>query len=92
MRSEALPAASAELSASKSTVSISAGEIAARLDRLPASRSVWKMVLLLSLGAFLEFFELFSTAYVMPGIIKSGILSATTEGFFGMNGTGVQAG
>lgn len=66
--------------------SVTAGEIAARLDRLPASKTVWKMVLLLSLGAFFEFFELFSTAYVMPGIIKSGILTPTTEGFFGMTG------
>ncbi|MEN0105269.1 MAG: MFS transporter [Pseudomonas sp.] len=87
MRSETLPGALAALPADARMVSVSAGEIAARLDRLPASKSVWKMVLLLSLGAFFEFFELFSTAYVMPGIIKSGILSATTEGFFGMNGT-----
>lgn len=86
MRSEALPVSSMELPTSSGVLSVTAGEIAARLDRLPASRSIWKMVLLLSLGAFFEFFELFSTAYVMPGIIKSGILSATTEGFFGMNG------
>lgn len=71
---------------SGSTVSTTAGEIAARLDRLPAGRAVWTMVLMLAAGAFFEFFELFSTAYVMPGLIRSGLLTATTEGFFGMTG------
>lgn len=64
----------------------SAGELAARLDRLPATRSTWTLVVLLSLGAFFEFYELFSTAYVLPGIIKSGVLSATTEGFLALDG------
>ncbi|GAA7756391.1 MFS transporter [Cupriavidus sp. SHE] len=65
---------------------ISAGELAARIDRLPATRSTWSLVLLLSLGAYFEFYELFSTAYVLPGIIHSGVLSATTEGFFALDG------
>jgi len=65
---------------------ISAGELAARIDCLPATRSIWSLVLLLSLGAYFEFYELFSTAYVLPGIIKSGVLSATTDGFFALNG------
>ena len=30
-------------------------EIAARLDRLPPSRTVWTMVILLSLGGVFEF-------------------------------------
>lgn len=68
------------------TSAASAGELAARLDRLPATRSTWMLVLLLSLGAFFEFYELFSTAYVLPGIIDSGVLSATTEGFIALNG------
>lgn len=62
------------------------GSIAARLDRLPATRSIWAMVLLLALGSFFEFYEIFSTAYVMPGLIRGGILTATTAGFFGMTG------
>jgi len=65
---------------------LSAGELAARIDRLPATRSIWSLVLLLSLGAYFEFYELFSTAYVLPGIIKSGVLSATTEGFIAVDG------
>ncbi|MAB98452.1 MAG: MFS transporter [Pseudomonadaceae bacterium] len=67
---------------------ITAGSIGARLDRLPATRSVWGMVLLLALGSFFEFYEIFSTAYVMPGLIRSGILETTTASFFGLNGAG----
>lgn len=65
---------------------ISPGELAARIDRLPATRRIWSLVMLLSLGAYFEFYELFSTAYVLPGMIKSGLLSATTEGFFAFGG------
>ncbi|MHC6226323.1 MFS transporter [Pseudomonas sp. X10] len=64
----------------------SAGDIAARLDRLPATRSIWSMVLLLAVGSFFEFYELVSTAYVMPGLIQSGIFSTTTESMFGLTG------
>jgi putative MFS transporter len=60
--------------------------LAARLDRLPATASIWKLVILLSLGGFFEFYELFSTAYIIPGIVRSGILTPSTPGFFGMNG------
>ena len=60
--------------------------LAARLDRLPASRTLWKLVVLLSLGGFFEFYELFSTAYVVPGIVHSGLLTPTTAGFFGVSG------
>ena len=43
---------------------ISAGAISARLDRLPATATIWLMVCLLSFGGFFEFYELFSTASV----------------------------
>ncbi|SRR5229473_1172001 len=58
----------------------------ARIDRLPGCWTLWRMVVMLSLGGFFEFYELFSTAYVMPGIVRSGILTATTASFFGLNG------
>jgi putative MFS transporter len=60
--------------------------LAARMDRLPATASIWKLVVLLSLGGFFEFYELFSTAYVIPGIVRSGILKETTASFFGLDG------
>ena len=64
----------------------SAGVISARLDRLPATRSMWKLVVLLSLGFFFELYDLLYSGYVAPGLVKSGILTSTTAGFFGMTG------
>ena len=46
---------------------ISAG-IAARLDRLVFSASLKKLVLLISLGGAFEFYDLFMTAYIAPGL------------------------
>lgn len=62
------------------------GAIAARLDRLPATRAVWKLILLLSLGFFFELYDLLYTGYVAPGLVKSGILTPTTTGLFGTSG------
>src|ERR1700756_3654710 len=52
-----------------------ASAILARLDRLPATRHVWTMVVLLSLGGMFEFYDLFMTGYVIPGLVKAGLLS-----------------
>jgi len=60
--------------------------IAARLERLPATRGFWRRVTVLSLGGFFEFYDLFLAAYVAPGLVKSGILTATTPGLFGTTG------
>ena len=64
------------------------GAINARLDRLPATRSVWMVVVLLSLGGWFEFYDLFFTAYVGPALVKSGMLTQTTQAFFGFSGLG----
>jgi len=60
--------------------------IAARLQRLPATRGFWRRVSLLSLGGFFEFYDLFLAAYVAPGLVKSGVLTATTPGLLGTTG------
>ncbi|HEY2883864.1 MAG TPA: MFS transporter [Rhizomicrobium sp.] len=60
--------------------------IAARLERLPAGRAMWMRVFLLSLGGFFEFYDMFMSAYVGPGLVKSGILTPTTPGLFGTTG------
>lgn len=60
--------------------------IAARLDRLPASKSLWRFVTLLALGGFFETFEMFSTSFVLPGMVRSGVLLSTTDSFFALNG------
>jgi len=63
-----------------------AAALSARLDRLPATRSVWKLVVMLSLGFFFELYDLLYTGYVAPGIVRSGILTSTTHGLFGTTG------
>ena len=60
----------------------------ARIDRLPATRSIWMLVFLLSIGGWFEFYDLFFTAYVGPGLVKSGMFSTTTASFFGFSGLG----
>ena len=63
-----------------------AGLIVARLDRLPMSATLWRRVLLLSLGGFFEFYDLLFTGYIAPGLVASGILTPTTPGLFGYTG------
>jgi putative MFS transporter len=57
------------------------GSISARLDRLPASRTIWTRVILLSLGGFFEFYDIFFTGYIAPALIRSGIFG--TRGIAG---------
>jgi putative MFS transporter len=59
-----------------------AASITARLDRLPATRQVWMMVVLLSLGGFFEFYDLFFTGYVVPGLVREGLLNTISVGLF----------
>src|ERR1700722_11932580 len=60
----------------------SSTDIAARLDRLPPSRTVWTIVLLISLGCVFEFYDLFFTAYVAPGMTESGLFTQQSLGIF----------
>lgn len=64
----------------------SAAAIGARMDRLPATRRLWMLVLLISLGGFFEVYDLIFTGYIAPGMAKSGLLQTTTETFFGFQG------
>jgi putative MFS transporter len=60
--------------------------ISARLDRLPTTRSIWRIVILLSLGGCFEFYDLFFTAYIGPGLVRSGLFSNTSVHSFGFSG------
>lgn len=61
-------------------------EVAARLDRLPASRYLWKLIVLVSLGGWFEYYDLIYTGYIAPGLTSSGLLTTTTTTFFGYTG------
>jgi MFS transporter, putative metabolite:H+ symporter len=60
----------------------SAGELAARLDRLPMTRHIWVLVTLISLGGAFEFYDLFLTAYIAPGLVKAGYFRPESLGPF----------
>jgi putative MFS transporter len=60
--------------------------VAARLDRLPPSRHTRRLVTLVSLGGWFEFYDLFFTAYVALGLFKSGLFKPTTSGMFDLHG------
>lgn len=62
--------------------------IAARIDRLPPSRTLWKLVALLSLGGFFELFDLFQTAYISPGLYRQGIFANGANGWLGFSDQG----
>lgn len=60
--------------------------INARIDRLPSSFAIWLMVVMLALGGWFEYYDMLFTAYIGPGLVKSGLFSATTTNFFGFTG------
>jgi putative MFS transporter len=65
-----------------------ADEISQRLECLPPSASMWRLVILLSLGGCFEIYDLFFTGYIAPGLTRSGLLTTTTQAFFGFSGIG----
>jgi len=65
---------------------LTAGSISARIDRLPATRTIWTYLVLLGFGMFFELYDLLFTAYVAPSLVKSGVLTARTAGLFGTTG------
>ncbi len=68
------------------TTTPSAGEISARIDRLPPTKTVWAAILLLSAGMFFELYDLLFTAYIAPTLVQSGVLAPASSNFLGLNG------
>ena len=60
--------------------------VAARIDRLPPSRYVRKIITLISFGGWFELYDLFFTAYIAVGLFKAGIFKPTTQGLFDFEG------
>ena len=79
-----------EIGAASDVAATSGGvdEISRRLESLPASSYVWRLVILLSLGGWFEIYDLFFTGYIAPGLNRSGLLTTTTQAFFGFSGIG----
>jgi putative MFS transporter len=63
-----------------------AAQITARLDRLPMTRRLWVLALLVSLGGFFDAYALGLIGALGPGLLKAGIFTATTVSLFGMTG------
>jgi putative MFS transporter len=63
----------------------SAETIGARLDQLRVGWPVWRLVCLLSLGAFFEIYDVFLTAYLSPGLVRSGIFAPEGTVFWGLS-------
>lgn len=63
-----------------------AERLTARLDRLPMTRSMWTMAILLTFGGFFDGYAIGLIGALGPGLFKSGIFTATTVSFFGMTG------
>ncbi|MET4121260.1 putative MFS transporter [Bradyrhizobium sp. JR1.5] len=70
------------------TASAAPDEISRRLEAMPATAYVWRLVILLSLGGCFEIYDLFLTGYIAPGLNRSGLLTTTTQAFFGFSGIG----
>jgi putative MFS transporter len=68
--------------------SATAGLIAARLDSLPFTRTIWRLVALISLGGIFDFYDIFLSTYIAPGLVASGLFANSTAGLFGINGVG----
>lgn len=70
------------------TATSEADAISRRLEALPASAYIWRLVILLSLGGCFEIYDLFFTGYIAPGLSRSGLMTTTTQAFFGFSGIG----
>ena len=67
-------------------IATEAEQLTARLDRLPMTRTLWIMAILLTFGGFFDGYAIGLIGALGPGLFKAGIFTATTVSFFGMTG------
>jgi MFS transporter, putative metabolite:H+ symporter len=65
-----------------------ASRIAARLDRLPITRTLWRLVFLISLGGAFELYDIFLSTYIAPGLVATGMFTSSAANLFSINGIG----
>jgi putative MFS transporter len=58
--------------------------IGVRIDRLPPTRYVWLLVILLSFGAFFEIYDLTLSAPLSLGLLAAGVFHRGAAGMFGL--------
>jgi MFS transporter, putative metabolite:H+ symporter len=63
-----------------------AERLTARLDRLPMTRTLWVMAILLTFGGFFDGYAIGLIGALGPGLFKAQIFTPTTVSFFGMAG------
>jgi putative MFS transporter len=61
-------------------------DLVARLDRLPATRAIWRLLLMLSLGGAFEYYDLFLMGYIGPGLVRGGMFTSGSTSLFGASG------
>jgi putative MFS transporter len=59
--------------------------IAARLDALTPAWRAWRLIVLVSLGGWFEFYDLMMTAYISPGLVKAGVFHEGQAGLLGQS-------
>jgi putative MFS transporter len=59
--------------------------ISARIDRLPATKYIWSLVMLVSFGAFFEIYDLALSAPLGLGLLEAGIFHKGSAGLFGLS-------
>jgi MFS transporter, putative metabolite:H+ symporter len=60
--------------------------ISARIDRLPATRTIWTYIILLSFGLFFELYDILFSGVVAPALVGGGILEKGAASLFSLNG------
>ncbi len=72
--------------ASSSRAATAAERLTARLDRLPMTRTLWIMTILLTFGGFFDGYAIGLIGALGPGLFKAKIFTPTTVSFFGFTG------
>jgi MFS transporter, putative metabolite:H+ symporter len=60
-------------------------EVNARIDRLPACRATWLPTVVVSFAGIFEIYDLLQTAYLTPGLVKSGIFNGIQPDHLGIS-------